>query len=102
VFDSIVDPTIGPAADAGREPVVLAERPASLSGLRLGLLANTKRNAEQFLDQVGKLLAAHYGVRTVLAAKRHPTGSRRARTSRPSGTCRSRRVLPETWPVGGS
>jgi hypothetical protein len=70
VFDSIVDPTIGPAADAGREPVVLAKRPASLSGLRLGLLANTKRNAEQFLDQVGKLLAAQYGVRTVLAAKK--------------------------------
>jgi hypothetical protein len=70
VFDSIVDPTIGPAADAGRDPVVLAERPASLSGLRLGLLANTKRNAEQFLDQVGKLLTAQYGVRTVLAAKK--------------------------------
>jgi hypothetical protein len=68
VFHSIIDPTIGPAAEAERGRAVLAERPASLSGLRLGLLANTKRNAEQFLDQVGKLLAAQYGVQTVRAA----------------------------------
>jgi hypothetical protein len=70
VFDRIIDPTIGPAAGPGPGRVVLAERPASLSGLRLGLLANTKRNAEEFLDQVGKLLAARYRVRTVLAARK--------------------------------
>ena len=49
---------------------MLADRPESLSGLRLGLLANTKRNAEQFLDEVGKLLVDRHGVTTVLARKK--------------------------------
>ena len=70
MFEAIIDPTAGPAAASGRDPAALAARPASLSGLRLGLLANTKRNAEEFLTQVGRELAARYGVRTVLAAKK--------------------------------
>ena len=70
MFDSIIDPTLGPAADAQRAPAALAVRPDSLSGLRLGLLANTKRNAEQFLDQVGRMLAERHGVTAVLARKK--------------------------------
>ena len=70
MFDSIIDPTVGPVASSERGPAALAARPASLSGLRLGLLANTKRNAEEFLTQVGRELAARYGVQTVLAAKK--------------------------------
>jgi hypothetical protein len=69
VFDSIIDPTVGPAADSNQDQAALAERPVSLSGLRLGLLANTKRNAEQFLDQVGRLLGERYGMTTVLATQ---------------------------------
>jgi len=70
VFEAIIDPTVGPAASADRDPAALAARSASLSGLRLGLLANTKRNAEEFLTQVGRELAVRYGVQTVLAAKK--------------------------------
>jgi len=70
VFDSIIDPTIGPAADSNQDQATLAARPADLSGLRLGLLANTKRNAEQFLDQVGRLLGEQYGMTTVVATKK--------------------------------
>jgi hypothetical protein len=70
VFDSIIDPTIGPAAESNQDQPALAARPDSLSGLRLGLLANTKRNAEQFLDQVGRLLGEEYGMTTVLATKK--------------------------------
>ena len=70
MFDSIIDPTLGPAADSERGPMALAGRPESLSGLRLGLLANTKRNAEQFLDEVGKLLVDQHGVTAVLARKK--------------------------------
>ena len=70
MFDAIIDPTIGPAAGSERGPAALATRPASLSGLRLGLLANTKRNAEEFLTQVGRELADQHGVRIVLAAKK--------------------------------
>jgi hypothetical protein len=70
VFDSIIDPTVGPSAglDAGQS--VLAPRPESLSGLRLGLLANIKRNAEQFLAEVGSLLEQQHGMATALARKK--------------------------------
>jgi len=70
VFEGIIDPTVGPATTSERDPAALAARPASLSGLRLGLLANTKRNAEEFLTQVGRELAEQYGVQTVLARKK--------------------------------
>jgi hypothetical protein len=70
VFESIIDPTIGPAAGSQRGPVALAVRPDSLNGLRLGLLANTKRNAEQFLADVGQLLSDQYGVQVVLARQK--------------------------------
>src|SRR5258708_34876447 len=70
VFESIIDPTLGLAADSQRCPAGLADRPERLSGLRLGLLANTKRNAEQFLDEVGRLLAEQHAVTTVVARKK--------------------------------
>ncbi|HTW05043.1 MAG TPA: hypothetical protein VMF87_32425, partial [Streptosporangiaceae bacterium] len=70
MFDSIIDPTIGPAAVSNQDQPALAARLVSLSGLRLGLLANTKRNAEQFLEQVGRVLGERYGMTTVLATKK--------------------------------
>lgn len=69
MFDSIIDPTVGPA-NGTSGPFTLAARPDSLSGLRVGLLANTKRNAEQFLEQVGKILTEEYGAASVLARKK--------------------------------
>lgn len=70
MFDSVIDPTLGPARDAERAPTALAGRPESLSGLRLGLLANIKRNAEPFLAAVGQLLMEQHGVAEVLARKK--------------------------------
>jgi hypothetical protein len=70
VFDSIIDPTVGPATTLERDRPVLAPRPGSLSGLRLGLLANTKRNAEQFLADVGRELAERYGMIPVVSVKK--------------------------------
>jgi hypothetical protein len=70
VFDSIIDPTVGPAAGPQAGGVALAPRPESLSGLRLGLLANIKRNAEQFLDEVGRLLGEQCGTATIVARKK--------------------------------
>ncbi len=67
MFETIVDPTVGPAASSQRGRPALAQRPDSLRGLRLGLLANAKRNAEPFVRRVGQQLADQYGVRTVLA-----------------------------------
>jgi hypothetical protein len=70
VFETIVDPTVGPAESVERERPTLAPRPESLTGLRLGLLANTKRNAEQFLAGVGRELAEQYGMVPVVAVKK--------------------------------
>ncbi len=67
MFDSVIDPTLGPARDAERAPTALADRPEGLSGLRLGLLANIKRNAEPFLAEVGQVLMERHGVAGVLA-----------------------------------
>ncbi len=70
MFETIVDPTIGLAQGAEPGRPALATRPESLTGLRLGLLANTKRNAEQFLSDVGRELADRYGVQVVVAARK--------------------------------
>lgn len=70
MFDSIVDPTIGPEASSREAAPELAPRPATLAGLRLGLLVNTKRNAEQFVREVGRLLTDRYGVHVTVAAKK--------------------------------
>jgi len=70
VFETIIDPTVGPAESVECGRPTLATRPEHLTGLRLGLLANTKRNAEQFLADVGRELAGQYGIVPVVAVKK--------------------------------
>ena len=65
--NAILDPT----GQKGRAPAggtfQLAPRRPALQGARVGLLINTKRNAELFLDEVGKLLKEEQGVASVMA-----------------------------------
>ncbi|MGP4018923.1 UGSC family (seleno)protein [Saccharopolyspora sp. 5N708] len=68
MFEAMIDPTARPAASS--ESGVRAPRPAELSGLTVGLLANTKKNAEQFLDAVAELLAAQHGTAGVVRRKK--------------------------------
>jgi hypothetical protein len=66
--NAILDPTGGVAAGgATGGPAVLAPRPRDLRGARIGLLVNTKKNADLFLDQVGRLLVDQHGAASVLA-----------------------------------
>lgn len=51
----IIDPTQGARRETGAHSTVLS-RAASLSGLRVGLLENKKRNAADILDAVGRSL----------------------------------------------
>ena len=44
----------------------LAPRKRSLQGLTVGLVDNTKRNANHFLAALGQELVAHYGVKDVV------------------------------------
>lgn len=63
--NAILDPT-GAAASRGvtwgRAP-----RRASLQGARVGLLINTKRNADLFLTEVGRLLTERHGAASVMS-----------------------------------
>jgi hypothetical protein len=64
----MIDPTAGPATRAGG--TALAARAPDLRGRRVGLLANVKRNAEQFLDEVGTLLQTEHGAAGVVRRKK--------------------------------
>ena len=68
MFSAMIDPTAGPATRA--RATALAARKPELRGSRVGLLANTKRNAEQFLDEVGALLRREHDVAGVVRRKK--------------------------------
>ncbi len=53
---TILDPT----AEAIPAKGLVARRPASINGKRLGLLANNKRNSEELLEAVYDLLSERY------------------------------------------
>jgi hypothetical protein len=62
--NAILDPTGGARAASAEAP--RARRRADLRGARIGLLINTKQNAEPFLEEVGRLLVERYGAAAVL------------------------------------
>jgi len=68
--ERILDPTAPPAA----RPVTLAPRPVALAGLRVGLIENTKFNADTLLRKIAARLGSQYGM-TVghMARKRSPS-----------------------------
>jgi len=68
MFSAMIDPTGGPAT-RGRATVLAARKP-ELIGRRVGLLANVKRNAEQFLDEVGALLVREHGAAALVRRKK--------------------------------
>ncbi|MCI0903216.1 MAG: hypothetical protein J4N75_06915 [Chloroflexi bacterium] len=63
-----VDPTAG----GGKETVPLAPRPANLSGKVVGLLDNTKEQADIILQTIGEALCERYGVdKVIIRRKEH-------------------------------
>jgi hypothetical protein len=65
----MIDPTVRRATRDARATTLAARKP-TLKGSRVGLLANVKRNAEQFLDEVGTLLQREHGVAGVVRRKK--------------------------------
>jgi hypothetical protein len=66
----LFDPTTPPAARALR----LAPRPASLAGLRLGLVDNTKFNSDTLLGKLADRLRERHGARVAITRrKRSPS-----------------------------
>jgi hypothetical protein len=68
MFSAMIDPTAGRATRA-RATVLAARRP-DLRGSTVGLLANVKRNAAEFLDEVGALLTREHGATGVVRRKK--------------------------------
>jgi len=64
----IVDPT---GEDQGLSDVSLAPRPADLRGKRLGLLDNSKANAEVILRAIARILNEEYEFADVFYMKKH-------------------------------
>ena len=66
----IFDPT---TPQAPERPIAFAPRPASLQGLRLGLVENTKFNSNTLLLKIAAILEKEYGARShIIRSKRSP------------------------------
>ena len=61
---------VHPAAEDVPETYSLAPRLATLQGTTLGLIDNHKRNTNVYLEELGRLLQAHYGVARVVSPVR--------------------------------
>ncbi len=67
---TLFDPTSGPVA----RPIEVAKRPTTLSGLRLGLVDNTKFNSDTLLGKLAERLARRHGITVALTnRKRSPS-----------------------------
>jgi len=65
-------PFIDPTAGAGRAQIPLAPRPADLAGKVVGLLDNTKEQADVILAALGEELQRRYGAaKVVIRRKEH-------------------------------
>ena len=59
----VLDPTV----EAIPADAVIAERPQTLDGTVIGLLANGKRNSSEILEMVQEVLADRYDFKAVVA-----------------------------------
>ena len=59
-----------PAAEDVAETLGLAPRLSSLRGMTVGLIDNHKRNANVYLEELGRLLQARYGVTEVVTYRK--------------------------------
>jgi hypothetical protein len=67
--NAILDPTgRADVAETPRAGLTLAARRPDLSGIRVGLMDNTKHNAALLLAEIGKLLATEHGVTVTVEA----------------------------------
>ncbi len=65
-------PFIDPTAGSGKARITPAARPADLAGKTVGLLDNTKEQADVILAALGEALQARYGVaKVVIRRKEH-------------------------------
>jgi hypothetical protein len=61
---------IDPTAGGSRSRILLAPRPMDLAGKVVGLLDNTKEQADVILETVGEALRSRYGVAKVIIRRK--------------------------------
>ena len=61
-----IDPTVG----GGKATIALAPRPMDLAGKVVGLLDNTKEQADVILETVAEVLKERYGVAKVIIRRK--------------------------------
>ena len=63
-------PFIDPTAGTGKARIALAPRPSDLAGKTVGLLDNTKEQADVILAALGEALKQRYGVAKVIIRRK--------------------------------
>ena len=63
-------PFIDPTAGGSKTRIALAPRPIDLAGKVVGLLDNTKEQADVILETVGEVLRSRYGVARVIIRRK--------------------------------
>lgn len=61
---------LDPTAGGNRAKIVLAPRPMDLAGKVVGLLDNTKEQADVILETIGQALRERYGVAKVIIRRK--------------------------------
>jgi hypothetical protein len=61
---------IDPTAGGSRAKIALAPRPMDLAGKVVGLLDNTKEQADVILETIGEVLRSRYGVARVIIRRK--------------------------------
>jgi hypothetical protein len=63
----VLDPTV----EQSMQSIKFVARPDSLSGLRVGLVENTKFNSDRLLQKIGDVLVADYGAASARMWRKH-------------------------------
>lgn len=60
-----------PTTDPREQPITYVARPDSLSGMRVGLVENTKFNSDKLLLKIGQILVEEYGAAEARIWRKH-------------------------------
>lgn len=63
-----------PTTEAKEQPIAFVPRPESLRNVRIGLVENTKYNADTLLLRIAALLEQEYGAQSHIMRSKHSSG----------------------------
>ena len=64
-----------PRTEVKGRHIAYAQRPKSLTGLRVGLVDNTKHNSDKLLLRIASLLEREHGAKTHVIRRKHSAGA---------------------------